>query len=91
LLSQSNNPSIEREHRYLETKMPLQPIPANLKISWPAAKLSLLNQEVEERGGEKPRHARACRGHPRLSCGLSESKTWMAGTSPATTAMNGSI
>jgi len=57
LLSQSNNPSIEREHRYLETKMPLQPIPANLKISWPAAKLSLLNQEVEERGGEKPSRA----------------------------------
>ena len=37
--------------------MPLQPIPANLKISWPAAKLSLLNQEVEERGGEKPSRA----------------------------------
>jgi hypothetical protein len=31
------------------------------------------------------RHARACRGHPRLSCGTSASKTWMAGTSPATT------
>jgi len=31
------------------------------------------------------RHARACRGHPRLSCGSSASKTWMAGTSPAMT------
>jgi hypothetical protein len=31
------------------------------------------------------RHARACRGHPRLSCGHSASKTWMAGTSPAMT------
>src|SRR5262249_7938869 len=31
------------------------------------------------------RHARACRGHPRLSCGLSAKKTWMAGTSPAMT------
>src|SRR5262249_18722785 len=31
------------------------------------------------------RHARACRGHPRLSCGASASKTWMAGTSPAMT------
>jgi hypothetical protein len=31
------------------------------------------------------RHARACRGHPRLSCGLSAAKTWMAGTSPAMT------
>src|SRR4051794_22127306 len=28
------------------------------------------------------RHARACRGHPRLSF---EVKTWMAGTSPAMT------
>src|SRR5229473_53753 len=32
------------------------------------------------------RHARACRGHPRLSCGPSARKTWMAGTSPAMTA-----
>ncbi len=32
------------------------------------------------------RHARACRGHPRLSWGTSHSKTWMAGTSPAMTA-----
>src|SRR6266852_2632024 len=32
------------------------------------------------------RHARACRGHPRLSCGSSARKTWMAGTSPAMTA-----
>src|SRR5260370_4935895 len=31
------------------------------------------------------RHARACRGHPRLSRGLSARKTWMAGTSPAMT------
>jgi hypothetical protein len=31
------------------------------------------------------RHARACRGHPRLSCCNPESKTWMAGTSPAMT------
>src|SRR5262249_55261582 len=30
------------------------------------------------------RHARACRGHPRLH-GISTSKTWMAGTSPAMT------
>jgi hypothetical protein len=30
------------------------------------------------------RHARACPGHPRLSCWLSN-KTWMAGTSPAMT------
>src|SRR5258708_38064015 len=30
--------------------------------------------------------AQAClRGHPRLSCGTSASKTWMAGTSPAMT------
>jgi hypothetical protein len=26
-----------------------------------------------------PRHARACRGHPRLSMGCCESKAWMAG------------
>src|SRR5260370_34452972 len=31
------------------------------------------------------RHARACRGHPRLSCQASTSKAWMAGTSPAMT------
>src|SRR6266849_5699796 len=31
------------------------------------------------------RHARACRGHPRLSCRVSASKAWMAGTSPAMT------
>src|SRR5260370_15636121 len=31
------------------------------------------------------RHARACRGHPRLACGKSASKAWMAGTSPAMT------
>src|SRR5258708_7248276 len=31
------------------------------------------------------RHARACRGHPRLSCELSARKTWMAATSPAMT------
>src|SRR5260370_14656329 len=31
------------------------------------------------------RHARACRGHPRLSCGLAAKKTWMAGTRPAMT------
>ena len=31
------------------------------------------------------RHARACRGHPRLSCGVPASKAWMAGTSPAMT------
>src|SRR5215471_4396430 len=31
------------------------------------------------------RHARACRGHPRLSCEPSARKTWMAGTSPAMT------
>src|SRR5262249_61332062 len=30
------------------------------------------------------RHARACRGHPRLSL-IAVSKTWMAGTSPAMT------
>ena len=30
------------------------------------------------------RHARACRGHPRLNDPES-AKTWMAGTSPATT------
>ncbi len=30
------------------------------------------------------RHARACRGHPRLKSRV-ESKTWMAGTSPAMT------
>jgi hypothetical protein len=41
--------------------------------------------------GDKPghdsdtlRHARACRGHPRL-IGASESKAWVAGTSPAMT------
>jgi hypothetical protein len=28
------------------------------------------------------RHARACRGHPRLSCRASTSKAWMAGTIP---------
>src|SRR6266566_3676203 len=28
------------------------------------------------------RHARACRGHPRLSSGFSVRKVWMAGTSP---------
>ncbi len=33
-----------------------------------------------------PRHARACRGHPRLS--MLHSKSWMAGTSPAMTAVN---
>ena len=31
------------------------------------------------------RHARTCRGHPRLSDGTSASKAWMAGTSPAMT------
>jgi len=31
------------------------------------------------------RHARACRGHPRLSCRASASNAWMAGTSPAMT------
>ena len=31
------------------------------------------------------RHARACRGHPRLSCDRPASKAWMAGTSPAMT------
>src|SRR5690242_15903301 len=31
-----------------------------------------------------PRHARACRGHPRLHA-LRRCKTWMAGTSPAMT------
>ena len=31
------------------------------------------------------RHARACRGHPRLG-NLRDKKTWMAGTSPAMTA-----
>jgi hypothetical protein len=31
------------------------------------------------------RHARACRGHPRL-LGVARRKTWMAGTSPAMTA-----
>ncbi len=31
------------------------------------------------------RHARACRGHPRLF-GVARRKTWMAGTSPAMTA-----
>jgi heat shock protein HslJ len=31
------------------------------------------------------RHARACRGHPRLVRLLATSKTWMAGTSPAMT------
>src|SRR5258708_1380285 len=30
------------------------------------------------------RHARACRGHPRL-CGCATRKAWMAGTSPAKT------
>jgi hypothetical protein len=30
------------------------------------------------------RHARACRGHPRLAA-LQQTKTWMAGTSPAMT------
>src|SRR5215468_5901603 len=43
------------------------------------------------------RHARACRGHPRLSCGPLPTlprrrgrvgKTWMAGTSPAMTLPN---
>jgi hypothetical protein len=34
------------------------------------------------------RHARACRGHPRLSCRASASKAWMAGTSPAMTPNN---
>jgi hypothetical protein len=31
------------------------------------------------------RHARACRGHPRLAFKKSASKAWMAGTSPAMT------
>jgi histidinol-phosphate aminotransferase len=31
------------------------------------------------------RHARACRGHPRLSCDSAASKAWMAGTGPAMT------
>jgi hypothetical protein len=31
------------------------------------------------------RHARACRGHPRLYGLASTNKTWMAGTSPAMT------
>ena len=31
------------------------------------------------------RHARACRGHPRLSQIHREPKTWMAGSSPAMT------
>jgi hypothetical protein len=31
------------------------------------------------------RHARACRGHPRLGSAHQNSKSWMAGTSPATT------
>src|SRR5688572_23118310 len=34
-------------------------------------------------GTASPRHARARRGHPRLS--LQAAKTWMAGTSPAMT------
>jgi len=41
------------------------------------------SDEIESR---LSRHARACRGHPRLSCGPSARKTWMAGTSPAMTA-----
>jgi hypothetical protein len=31
------------------------------------------------------RHARACRGHPRLGSAHQNSKSWMAGTSPAMT------
>jgi hypothetical protein len=31
------------------------------------------------------RHVRACGGHPRLSCGTSATKTWMAASSPAMT------
>src|SRR5690242_21325707 len=38
-----------------------------------------------KRSSRQPhRHARACRGHPRLAT-MAESKTWMAGTSPAMT------
>ena len=34
---------------------------------------------------QKVRHARTCSGHPRLSSHSSQSKTWMAGSSPAMT------
>src|SRR5215471_9130888 len=42
----------------------------------------------DEIGSILGRHARACRGHLRLSYGPSVIKTWMAGTSPAMTPSN---
>src|SRR5215471_1879264 len=42
----------------------------------------------DEIGSILGRHARACRGHLRLSCEPSVMRTWMAGTSPAMTPSN---
>ena len=49
------------------------------RMLWPLDRISMSSNH------RHPRHARACRGHPRLACGGSGRKTWMAGTSPAMT------
>jgi hypothetical protein len=55
------------------------------KFLWRSVSWRLV--EVHSGKIESPlhRHARACRGHPRLPCGASVGQTWMAGTSPAMT------
>src|SRR2546428_5013519 len=51
----------------------------------PRKDLAVIRARSDEIESPLHHHARACRGHPRLSCSSSASKTWMAGTSPAKT------
>src|SRR6266851_9190622 len=72
---------------------------ASIGMATPAVRLNACDSRArsDEIESSPHRHARAetprrvtrrgprLRGHPRLSCGSSASKTWMAGTSPAMT------
>src|SRR5262245_63103515 len=76
---------------------PRRPIPPRHLAGWQTAgrpehaRACSAGREPRPVGSRLPtRHARACRGHPRLSFMIAASKTWMAGTSPAMTAESAS-
>src|SRR5258708_15568170 len=57
--------------------------PANSSRSTGAIRMAIACLTPRESESPRHRHARACRGHPRLSWRAAVSKAWMAGASPA--------